>query len=339
MSDKQFTPSEISRMKCPASLEGGLLTLEDGTTLNLESLVRQRDNLLEAREYAEEVQRIRTERLGVAVEDLHDQLDTSGALDGVTSAVQALIYRVRAEYALISGQPDAAASEANWRAKVEEAQAHAVHAVNDHFVQGELAPIEADVPVFMDYVTRSGNVLLRTRTVCDSMGRALEEYVDRQPLLPDRIFTQGATLDDADEVDYAFCRRPLMIPGADMQELELKGARGTGAMTAAMFRVIVDRCTPADGNALTVEFIQHGIADPTCMSQFLYEKLQSIEEGMEQAVAQGQEGDAGFDLERAVIGKLMDDSPWTLHPDHGICSALKWSIEALDRAATPSPKG
>jgi len=77
------------------------------------------------------------------------------------------------------------------------------------------------------------------------------------------------------------------------------------------------------------------LLQPEGMSQQVFLALQRSAESMDMAAAQGHDCLAGFDAEAAEISRLLEASPWTLHPDHGC--VLSTDVEELDRQDEPVP--
>lgn len=77
------------------------------------------------------------------------------------------------------------------------------------------------------------------------------------------------------------------------------------------------------------------LANPGEMPQSVFLALQGIEEDMELAVAQGRDCIEGFDGIHGEVARLLEESPWTLHADHGCVRSA--DIAELDRQAAPMP--
>ena len=58
------------------------------------------------------------------------------------------------------------------------------------------------------------------------------------------------------------------------------------------------------------------LLNPGQISQPLYLSLQALAESLERDFAQGHDCTDGFDEMQTEVDRLMDASPWTMHPDH-----------------------
>jgi hypothetical protein len=67
---------------------------------------------------------------------------------------------------------------------------------------------------------------------------------------------------------------------------------------------------------------------PQGMTQPVYLQLQAILEDQELAAAKGEDVAPGFEALGAAVNRLMDMSPWTLHPDHGCI--LRSTLTAIE---------
>lgn len=76
---------------------------------------------------------------------------------------------------------------------------------------------------------------------------------------------------------------------------------------------------------------------PDAMSQPVFQALQSMEESLDQAAARGEDCSANFDAIHGEVVRLLDASPWTLHPDYGC--VLANDVEDMDRQAMAVPAG
>ena len=74
---------------------------------------------------------------------------------------------------------------------------------------------------------------------------------------------------------------------------------------------------------------------PEAMSQPVFQALQSMAESLDHAVAQGEDCSANFDAIHGEVARLLDASPWTMHPDYGC--VLVADVEGLDRQAMAVP--
>lgn len=77
------------------------------------------------------------------------------------------------------------------------------------------------------------------------------------------------------------------------------------------------------------------LARPEQMPQPVYLALQALGESLEMAVAKGEDCLPGFDGVHSEVARLLETSPWTMHPDHGC--VLSADVEELDREAAPAP--
>jgi hypothetical protein len=73
------------------------------------------------------------------------------------------------------------------------------------------------------------------------------------------------------------------------------------------------------------------LAEPESMSQPVFRALHDLAESLDMAVAKGQDCLPDFDATHAEVVRLLQSSPWTLHPDYGCVLAA--DVEELDRAA------
>lgn len=76
---------------------------------------------------------------------------------------------------------------------------------------------------------------------------------------------------------------------------------------------------------------------PGAMSQAVFQALQSMEESLDQAVGRGEDCSANFDAIHEEVVRLLDASPWTMHPDYGC--VLADDVEEMDRQAMAVPAG
>lgn len=63
--------------------------------------------------------------------------------------------------------------------------------------------------------------------------------------------------------------------------------------------------------------LERNLADPEAMDRDTYLALQKVDEGMDLAVARGEDCVPGFDERRREIAILIEAAPWVMHPDHG----------------------
>lgn len=87
---------------------------------------------------------------------------------------------------------------------------------------------------------------------------------------------------------------------------------------------------PAATAAVASHLLRHGargipeempllawLMNPSEMPQSVFLALQGIEEDMELAVAEGRDCIEGFDGIHGEVARLLEASPWTLHPSRG----------------------
>ena len=98
---------------------------------------------------------------------------------------------------------------------------------------------------------------------------------------------------------------------------------------------VAARLANFESNELGEAEILSALTRPEAMPQQAFMALQTLMESMESDVAIGQDCLAGFDALHDEVARLMNVSPWTLHPDHGCVLAA--AVEELDRAAAPAP--
>jgi hypothetical protein len=79
---------------------------------------------------------------------------------------------------------------------------------------------------------------------------------------------------------------------------------------------IYDLIVSGDETSIVAEAAGHFPENPEDMDKDVYLKLQTQLERMGSEIAQGREL-PDHDLIMAEMERLMDASPWTLHPDHG----------------------
>lgn len=92
-----------------------------------------------------------------------------------------------------------------------------------------------------------------------------------------------------------------------------------------------------DDKSLTNAVLE-GCNNPAKMQKHVFLGLQKLEENMERSAARGEDCTEGFDADRDEINRLLQASPWTLHPDHGCVLAV--DIANLDNQTnTASPVG
>lgn len=105
---------------------------------------------------------------------------------------------------------------------------------------------------------------------------------------------------------------------------------------------------PAETTAVASHLLKHGapgipeampliawLMNPGEMPQSVFLALQRIEEDMERAVAEGRDCIEGFEGIHGEVARLLEASPWTLHPSHGCM--LTAEMARIDRPASPLP--
>lgn len=80
---------------------------------------------------------------------------------------------------------------------------------------------------------------------------------------------------------------------------------------------------------MTDQQLQGELGVPAQMSMPVYLRLQELLEGQEMMAAQGHGVSEDFDEITRAVESLMNESPWTLHPDHGCI--MRSDVEVLDR--------
>jgi hypothetical protein len=61
--------------------------------------------------------------------------------------------------------------------------------------------------------------------------------------------------------------------------------------------------------------VDFGCTSPAQMDSLVYQRLQELSESLDMSRARGEDCVPGFDELQAEVDRLMDASPWTLHPD------------------------
>ncbi|CAN7525776.1 DNA cytosine methyltransferase [Pseudoxanthomonas sp. LjRoot168] len=85
------------------------------------------------------------------------------------------------------------------------------------------------------------------------------------------------------------------------------------------------------GDAATVAKIRSQLDAPATMTKDTFLAVQAVCEDMAMQVAMGTDAAAGFDARNEEIYRLLEASPWTLHPDYGC--VLASDIDELDAEA------
>lgn len=88
-----------------------------------------------------------------------------------------------------------------------------------------------------------------------------------------------------------------------------------------ILRQIVDALFAGDAgkaDSVEVEGVIYNLENPETMTDWVYLRLQDLEERMGMAVAMGQDCIEGFDERFAEVSRLLDAAPWTMHPDDGL---------------------
>lgn len=102
----------------------------------------------------------------------------------------------------------------------------------------------------------------------------------------------------------------------------------TRTKIAELLSLMLDNCT--------VQEIESELAEPAKMSIHVYATAQHLAESMDQQVAAGQDCEEGFNERHQLLAEILDASPWTMHPDHGL--VLKADIQSLDAKAAALEK-
>lgn len=74
--------------------------------------------------------------------------------------------------------------------------------------------------------------------------------------------------------------------------------------------------------------LERNLAHPEAMDRDTFLALQKVDEGMDLAVARGEDCAPGFDERRREIATLIEAAPWVMHPDHGCIHPTE--VEELD---------
>jgi hypothetical protein len=77
------------------------------------------------------------------------------------------------------------------------------------------------------------------------------------------------------------------------------------------------------------------LRQPGEMAQPVHLALQALAESIDMAAARGEDCMPCFDDVQGELERLLEASPWTMHPDHGCVLAA--DVEELDRQAAPAP--
>lgn len=64
--------------------------------------------------------------------------------------------------------------------------------------------------------------------------------------------------------------------------------------------------------------VDFGCTNPAQMDSLVFSRLQELSESLDTARARGEDCIPGFDELQTEVARLMDASPWTLHPDEGL---------------------
>jgi hypothetical protein len=106
---------------------------------------------------------------------------------------------------------------------------------------------------------------------------------------------------------------------------------GAGALTTK----VAERLALFGAHELGEAEFLSALARPEQMPQAVFLALQALEESMEMDVAKGQDCLSGFDDLQGEVDRLLEASPWTMHPDHGCVLAA--DFDELEREAAPAP--
>lgn len=97
----------------------------------------------------------------------------------------------------------------------------------------------------------------------------------------------------------------------------------TRTKIAELLNLMLDNCTAQE--------IESELKEPAKMSIHVYATAQHLAESMDQQVAAGQDCEEGFNERHQLLAEILDASPWTMHPDHGL--VLKADVGSLDAKA------
>jgi hypothetical protein len=99
-----------------------------------------------------------------------------------------------------------------------------------------------------------------------------------------------------------------------------RGSKDNGMASAnnehALCKKIFDLIVSNDDTSIVAEATGHFLDNPVEMDKDVYLKLQTQLERIDDEIAQGREL-PDYNTLTTEINRLMEASPWTLHPDHG----------------------
>lgn len=90
---------------------------------------------------------------------------------------------------------------------------------------------------------------------------------------------------------------------------------------------VIDRIKQEGDSEQQRDEVDFGCTSPTEMNSQVFERLQHLCESLDMARARGEDCIPGFDDLQEEVHRLLDASPWTLHPDEGLVREKTLGIE------------
>lgn len=108
-----------------------------------------------------------------------------------------------------------------------------------------------------------------------------------------------------------------------------------GGAASADVLYLADAIHSVHGGGISRQEIVSQLQNPSTMAQSVNLELQKLGERMDMSVAKGEDCVEGFDVIHKTLSRLLDESPWTMHNDHG--HILRSEAEELDSQLQHAP--
>jgi|GEM_PF-5271493 len=157
---------------------------------------------------------------------------------------------------------------------------------------------------------------------------ALQPYLDRPEVVDGWVTDQAVVLVDGTLKStqyYQYGENGLVLRaslGPENKESEAGLLRrfASGERFLALSDItgeILNRVRGTITDPELLGFIAADFINPDQMNETVFMKLQALAESMQVSAAKGEDADDGFDARYAEVKRLLDASPFQMHPDYG----------------------